>query len=43
MTLNVFTLNNTVSELLRQNRELQAECSHHFVNGYCEYCYKDEE
>ena len=43
MTFNVFTLNNTVSDLLKQNRELQAECPHEFVDGFCKYCYKDED
>ena len=39
----VFTLNNTVKELLRENDELQAQCAHSFVDGFCEYCYLEEE
>lgn len=35
---NVFTLNNSVSELLKENAALQTQCPHKFVNGYCEYC-----
>lgn len=37
-----FTLNNTVKELLKENDELQAQCTHNFVDGYCEYCYMEE-
>ncbi len=39
----VFTLNNTVKELLRENDALQAQCAHSFVDGFCEYCYLEEE
>lgn len=38
-----FTLNNTVAALLAENTELQAQCKHSFVDGYCEYCYMGEE
>jgi hypothetical protein len=38
-----FVLNSAVSELLRENAELQKQCKHNFVNGYCRYCYKEEE
>ena len=38
-----FTLNNAVSELLRENAELQKHCNHSFVDGFCEYCYVMEE
>lgn len=41
-TPNVFTLNNAVSELLNENKELQKQCPHCFVDGYCEFCYKGE-
>lgn len=34
-----FTLNNTVAELLTENKRLQGMCKHHFVEGFCEYCY----
>lgn len=37
-----FTLNNIVKDLLLENDSLQAQCSHNFVDGYCEYCYKEE-
>lgn len=39
---NMFTLNNTVRSLLDENAQLQAQCTHNFVDGYCEYCYKGE-
>lgn len=38
-----FTLNNSVRELLNQNAELQKQCKHSFVDGFCEYCYLMEE
>lgn len=38
-----FILNNTVKELLKENDELQKLCKHSFVEGYCEYCYKNQE
>jgi hypothetical protein len=28
--------------LLKENDELQAQCKHSFVDGYCEYCYMEE-
>lgn len=37
-----FTLNNVVKELLIENDHLQAQCTHNFVDGYCEYCQKEE-
>jgi hypothetical protein len=37
-----FTLNNTVRELLEENAELQKQCTHNFIDGYCEYCYLEE-
>ena len=37
-----FTLNNTVKDLLKENDDLQAQCTHNFVDGYCEYCYMEE-
>lgn len=40
---NQFTLNNTVKDLLKENDELQKQCTHNFVNGYCEYCYMEEQ
>lgn len=38
-----FTLNNTIKNLLIENDALQAQCTHNFVDGYCEYCYKEED
>ena len=38
-----FTLNNAVRDLLVKNAELQAQCEHSFVDGFCEYCYLMEE
>ena len=38
-----FTLNNTVKDLLKENDELQKKCTHSFVDGFCEFCYKSEE
>ena len=35
---NVFTLNNIVSDLLKENAALQAQCPHVFVGKYCKYC-----
>ena len=37
-----FTLNNTRTDLLKENGDLQAQCTHSFVDGYCEYCYMEE-
>ena len=37
-----FTLNNTVRDLIAENAELQKQCTHNFVDGYCEYCYMEE-
>lgn len=42
VTTNKFTLNNTVAKLLEENKKLQAQCQHNFINGYCEYCYMEE-
>lgn len=43
MTPNFFTLNNAIADLLTENRQLQEECEHEFLNGICIYCDKDEE
>ena len=42
VTPNKFTLNNTVFKLLEENKRLQLQCKHNFINGYCEYCYAEE-
>ena len=39
---NQFVLNNTVRDLLKENENLQKQCPHHFVNGYCEFCFMEE-
>lgn len=39
---NTFTLNNTIRDLLEENGQLQTQCTHNFVDGYCEYCYVEE-
>ena len=41
VTPNKFTLNNTVAKLLEENKKLQEQCHHSFINGYCEYCYAE--
>lgn len=43
MTPNKFTLNNTIASLLKENKELQEQCTHEFKDGYCIYCYKKED
>lgn len=37
-----FTLNIVVKDLLAKNAELQAKCTHNFVDGVCEYCDMEE-
>ena len=37
-----FTLNNTVKDLLKENDELLAQCTHNFVDGVCEFCDMEE-
>lgn len=37
-----FTLNNVVRDLLEENAQLQKECEHSFVDGFCEYCYLED-
>lgn len=43
LSLNKFVLNSQVAELLAENSELQKQCTHNFIDGVCEYCYKMEE
>ena len=43
LTPNIWTLNNSVAELLEENKRLQKECSHEYENGACIYCYKLKE
>ena len=42
-TPNQFTLNNVIRDLLKENENLQKQCTHSFVDGYCEYCYMEEQ
>lgn len=42
MNPNQFVLNNTVAELLEENRALQEQCTHEFEDGFCIYCLKSE-
>ena len=39
---NQFVLNNVIKDLLKENEDLQKQCTHNFVNGYCEFCYMEE-
>ena len=43
LTPGQFTLNNVVAQLLKENMDLQNQCSHNFVDGYCEYCFIEKE
>lgn len=43
LTPNIWTLNNTVAEILEANKKLQEECPHKYEDGACIYCYKLEE
>jgi len=38
-----FTLNKEVEKFMLEISELQHQCTHEFVDGYCVYCYKAEE
>lgn len=40
-TPNSFVLNNTIKDLIKENEDLQKQCTHEYVNGYCVYCYKE--
>ena len=37
-----FVLNSAISNLLKENNELQKQCTHKFENGKCIYCYLEE-
>lgn len=39
LTPNQFILNNTIRDLVESNKKLQQQCTHNFIDGYCEYCY----
>ena len=38
MTPNIFTHNNTISELLIEIKKKKKQCPHEWDNGYCIYC-----
>lgn len=39
LTPNTFTLNNLISDLLKENRELQSKCQHELdEDGFCIWC-----
>lgn len=40
---NLWVLNNTVADLIKENEQLQKECTHKFEDGFCVFCYKAEE
>lgn len=42
MSPNIYTLNNTIAALIKENRELQKQCTHEFIDGYCCFCYLEE-
>lgn len=42
MSPNIWTLNNIIKDLLIENEELQKICPHEYEDGYCIYCYKEE-
>lgn len=37
-----FVLNKEIEKLNEEIKELQAECSHNYVEGVCEYCGEEE-
>lgn len=43
LTPNQFTLNNTIAKILEENQKLQEQCPHEYKNGYCIYCFKEED
>ena len=43
MDPSAWTLNNSIATLQKRNKMLQQECTHHFVDKVCEYCYKTED
>lgn len=40
---NIFILNNSVLQIQKEIDQLQQDCNHHFVDGFCEICYKMED
>lgn len=43
LTVDHFTLNTKVHDLMMQNQMLQSQCPHDFVNGRCIYCDCEED
>lgn len=39
---NQFTLNNMIVELSKEIDKLQSKCTHEFEEGFCIWCYKQE-
>ncbi len=37
-----FVLNPRIGEISREITELQKQCTHNFVNGICEFCYRGD-
>lgn len=40
---NQFTLNNAIVDITNKISQLQQNCPHEFEDGYCNWCYKQEE
>ena len=40
--LATFILNPEVAALIKENKELQAQCPHSFKGGVCEFCGEEE-
>ena len=38
----IFTLNKRLIEIDKEIAKLQEQCTHNFMNGECEFCYKEE-
>lgn len=38
----IFVLNREIRSLMEDNKNLQAQCSHDFVDGICVYCDLEE-
>ena len=38
----IFVLNPTIEKLQKEIYELQKKCTHHFIDGKCAYCGKEE-
>ena len=39
---NQFILNNQILEISQKIKDLQEMCTHQFEDGYCIFCYKEE-